>query len=1173
MGSLSSLISDAFTIYSSAYAKIAEIGVEVVDLEGSPRQPRKINQLVESTNLYYTISPSIQLNDDGDEIIGVNGDVATVNNLLLKLKRAVGLYKLPAFPTPLTSFNFDFSDGGINVGPGQLGDLITNNGSDWTILNMGAPGTVPVATVNGIQWQSVVGNGIPSGGTTNQYLRKNSNSSYDVVWDTLTVSKITDITASAAELNILDGVTGVDAAKINFLQNVNADIQGQFTGKLSTTLTNGNFLVGNGSNAATSVTPTGDVTFNNLGVFAITAGAIVNADIHASAAIARTKIAIGNNYRLVINGATGVMDEAAALTASRVLVSDANGIPTESGVSTTTIGFMDATSSVQTQLDDRLTVSLTSPAQGAMLYYNGTNWVNFAVGTNGQLLSSNGTIPVWVTDPPTGLPSGGTTSQYLRKINNTDYNAEWHTLVMADITDVSTTSTELNFLSGLTVDSALINLLTGADGNIQDQIDNTLGKALTTDRILVGVGDIATAVTNLPTGITIGGAYIYRVGGNDVSLADGGTGASLVDPGADRIMFWDESSNVVTWLEVGTNLSITGTTLNATVTGTISGLTAGRIPYATSATTIADDSALTWDDTNNALTVGTGVGASRIHSTGTDNFFAGVNAGNFTLTGTVNVGIGNAALDALTNGGANTGLGSSALTSLTSGSSNTSVGSGALSALITGSNNNAFGRNALSLVTGNSNIGIGNQAGDNITSGAQNVIIGNDVDAQSATASGQLSIQNIIFGTGNTATGTSASAGNIGIAVVSPSARLHLPAGAATAGTSPLKLTTGTAMTTPEDGSIEYHTSHLYFTIGSTRHQLDQQISGLTTTGITYATSATTLGTDGDLTWDATNNALTVRAQRLFSPSGSTSLYLGESAGNLTTTSGGNVGLGNLSLNSIGAGIENVAVGRQALTSTVSSIGSTAIGNGALASSTGNYNTGVGSTAGANITSGTQNLILGALINAQSTTATGQLSIQNIIFGVSNSATGTTISTGSIGIGVTSPTRKFEVAGSVAIQAGTSTGQIARVGGVINTNTTTTGNVGTGEDTLFSYSVPANTLSTDKDTIYVTVSGTFAANVNNKTLRIRFGSSLIFTAPAFAESAGADWTLRFEIIRTGAATQKCHITYISDAVAYADYSTAAETLSGAVTLSVTGEATSNNDVVGEMFKVRWEPSE
>lgn len=65
-------------------------------------------------------------------------------------------------------------------------------------------------------------------------------------------------------------------------------------------------------------------------------------------------IATGNNYRLIATGAAGVTAEAAAITAARLLVSDANGIPTASSVTTTTVGYLDPTSSVQTQLNAKL---------------------------------------------------------------------------------------------------------------------------------------------------------------------------------------------------------------------------------------------------------------------------------------------------------------------------------------------------------------------------------------------------------------------------------------------------------------------------------------------------------------------------------------------------------------------------------------------------------------------------------------------------------------------------------------------------------------------------------------------------------------------------------------------------------------------------------------------------
>lgn len=204
----------------------------------------------------------------------------------------------------------------------------------------------------------------------------------------------------------------------------------------------------------------------------------------------------------------------------------------------------------------------------------------------------------------------------------------------------------------------------------------------------------------------------------------------------------------------------------------------------------------------------------------------------------------------------------------------------------------------------------------------------------------------------------------------------------------------------------------------------------------------------------------------------------------------------------------------------------------------------------------------------------GALVIQTFTSGSANERLRIT-NGGFVGIGVTA-TRTFEVGGSAAVKAGNSTGVIARVGGVIHTNTTSAGNVGTGDDTIFTYAVPANTLNTNKDALVATAAGTFATSVNSKRLRVKFGATTIFDSGALAITTTADWVLEIEIIRTGAATQKCNVrlnTSSGSLSAYADYSTAAETLSGAVNLVISGEATDDNDIVGEMFKVRWESSE
>jgi hypothetical protein len=75
----------------------------------------------------------------------------------------------------------------------------------------------------------------------------------------------------------------------------------------------------------------------------------------------------------------------------------------------------------------------------------------------------------------------------------------------------------------------------------------------------------------------------------------------------------------------------------------------------------------------------------------------------------------------------------------------------------------------------------------------------------------------LLFGTSNTySTGITNNAmlidpsGNVGIGVTSPSASLHLKSGTSTTGGSPLKFTSGSLLSTPESGSLEYNGNTFY---------------------------------------------------------------------------------------------------------------------------------------------------------------------------------------------------------------------------------------------------------------------------------------------------------------------------------------------------------------------------
>lgn len=79
----------------------------------------------------------------------------------------------------------------------------------------------------------------------------------------------------------------------------------------------------------------------------------------------------------------------------------------------------------------------------------------------------------------------------------------------------------------------------------------------------------------------------------------------------------------------------------------------------------------------------------------------------------------------------------------------------------------------------------------------------------------------LFFGTNNTERARFISSGQFGLGVIAPTARLHIAAGTATANTAPLKLTSGTNLTTAEAGAFEYNGTNLFFTrAGTTRENI-----------------------------------------------------------------------------------------------------------------------------------------------------------------------------------------------------------------------------------------------------------------------------------------------------------------------------------------------------------------
>lgn len=182
--------------------------------------------------------------------------------------------------------------------------------------------------------------------------------------------------------------------------------------------------------------------------------------------------ALSNNR--VIKSASGAIVEAAAITASRALVSDANGIPTHATTTTTELNYVSGvTSAIQTQLNAKeSTITVLPVSKG------GTN-SSSALNNNRIIRSSGGAI---------GEASAITASRALVSDAN------------GIPTHATTTTTELNYVSGVTsaiqtqlnAKEATITTLTIAKGGTNS------GTALNNNRVMQSSGGKiveATAIT------------------------------------------------------------------------------------------------------------------------------------------------------------------------------------------------------------------------------------------------------------------------------------------------------------------------------------------------------------------------------------------------------------------------------------------------------------------------------------------------------------------------------------------------------------------------------------------------------------------------------------------------------------------------------------------------------